>query len=214
MPACDIYIRLGVFVFLFAVFIIFTKKITEGIARSFISAFNIKKLLEIDRELLLKTNRNYALVFLLPMGAFLLSYKTINPSSIECCSPSLLFLIICLGSAAYLLLKAGALSLLDYVNQTTCFKAINRFFRNYLIISLTTIIIGNLFSFLIPIIKNNVLIIWVIVCCVVPYFIYLCMASKIIFENKFSLFFYILYICALEILPLAVVLKIILIFFS
>ena len=43
--------------------------------------------------------------------------------------------------------------------------------------------------------------------CAIPAILYLVMVSRIILKNNFSVFFYILYICTLELLPAAVLIR-------
>lgn len=203
----SIYLRLALLILIFLFFVLFTQKITEGVARSFGSVLDLTKLLRIDRELLLKVNRNYALTMLVPLAAFLFSYHTPVISNPPGGDSFFLFLIICFGAAVYLLVRGAFLTLLDYLHKSTCFKTVNRFFRNYLIVSLTLASCGSLLTFFIPGLSNTLLIHWLSICFALPYIVYLYMVSRHIFENNFSLFFYILYICALEIVPLVLLVR-------
>lgn len=207
MQQYETYIRLAVFLLVFIFFALSTGKIMEGISRSFASMFDLRKLLRIDRELLLKVNRNYALAFLILLVAFLLSFHTRIFAKTLALDPLLLFLIICCAFAVYLLYRGGLLALLDAIRGTKTFLTVNRFFRNYLIISLLLTAVGDLVYFFVPSLSPELLIHWIIISCAVPYVVYLYMASSHIFKNNFSLLLYILYICALEILPAAAALK-------
>ena len=207
MQQYETYIRLAVFLLVFIFFALSTGKIMEGISRSFASMFDLRKLLRIDRELLLKVNRNYALAFLILLVAFLLSFHTRIFAKTLALDPLLLFLIICCAFAVYLLYRGGLLALLDAIRGTKSFLTVNRFFRNYLIISLLLTAVGDLVYFFVPSLSPELLIHWIIISCAVPYVVYLYMASSHIFKNNFSLLLYILYICALEILPAAAALK-------
>lgn len=198
----SIYIRLALLLLIFLFFVLFTQKITEGVSRSFTSFLDLMKLLRIDRELLLKVNRNYALAMVVPLAAFLYSYHTPLLENLPGGDGVFLYLIICFGTGIYLLIRGAFLTLLDYLHKSTCFKTVNRFFRNYLIVSFTLASCISVLTFFIPSISDSVIIHSLSVCFAVPYIIYLYMATRHIFENNFSLFFYILYICALEIVPL------------
>ena len=207
MQQYETYIRLAVFLLVFIFFALSTGKIMEGLSRSFASMFDLRKLLRIDRELLLKVNRNYALAFLILLVAFLLSFHTRIFAKTLALDPLLLFLIICCAFAVYLLYRGGLLALLDAIRGTKTFLTVNRFFRNYLIISLLLTAVGDLVYFFVPSLSPELLIHWIIISCAVPYVVYLYMASSHIFKNNFSLLLYILYICALEILPATAALK-------
>lgn len=207
MQQYETYIRLAVFLLVFIFFALSTGKIMEGISRSFASMFDLRKLLRIDRELLLKVNRNYALAFLILLVAFLLSFHTRIFAKTLALDPLLIFLIICCAFAVYLLYRGGLLALLDAIRGTKSFLTVNRFFRNYLIISLLLTAVGDLVYFFVPSLSPELLIHWIIISCAVPYVVYLYMASSHIFKNNFSLLLYILYICALEILPAAAALE-------
>ena len=49
--------------------------------------------------------------------------------------------------------------------------------------------------------------IWFAALCAIPALMYLIMEAKVIFKNNFSVFFYILYLCSLELLPAALMIR-------
>ena len=209
MEQYAIYIRLVLFVAIMAFFISSTKKIADGVGRALLSMFSLNKILETDRELILKVNREYALTFLAVLSSFLISYHIEYKGDAVSIEQIYLFFQILIGLTLYFLVRRGVLALLDYVNDTNCFKTIHQIFKNYLIIALFGIISVGLICMFTHQIGNRTLIICILSCCSVSFAIYLYMATSIFFKNKFSLFFYILYICALEILPIAMAVKLI-----
>ena len=203
----DTWANLAIFILLFILFTGFTVKITGGIASAFSCALNLNKLKETDWNISLGSSRNTTLVFLVILFAFVISHHLTVLGHNRNIYQLITFFIIGGGIGLYLIIKGIILTLMDYVNKTVCFKEINRFFRTYLIISLSLILAGEMFIYLVPQIQFNFINLWAKVCCVIPFGFYLYMVTKVFLENKFSLFFYILYICALEILPLVVVIK-------
>lgn len=178
----DKLLNMGIVVVLIIFFLIATEKISEGFVNAFRSAFNIKLQEEIDDELALGSSRDIAALFIVPAALFAVA-------------PSLrIFLFLLIGTALYLAVKYGIMAVLDYVNQTGIFKFIGRMGINYLITGASLLFLARINP------KFSVL-------CTIPSVLYLIMASRIIFKNNFSVFFYILYLCTLELLPAALLIR-------
>ncbi len=171
--------------FLIIFFLIASERIVEGIITAFRAALNLRKQFEADDELTLRTSRLITVAFVLPTAVFALSP-----------SPTYFFIILaCI--LGYFAVMSGFMAILDYVNHSTAFGFINRIRSNYVIIASAFLLLG----------KINML--WATLCAI-PFIIFLVMASKVVIKNNFSVFFYILYICTLELLPAILVFRYIL----
>ncbi|MBQ4197325.1 MAG: hypothetical protein II659_05690 [Bacteroidales bacterium] len=176
------YMDMGIVLLLVVFFIVATERILEGLAGAFRASFLISRQEEIDDDLSLKSSKNIAVLFLLPAALFAVSSSPMN------------FLFMTAGAVGYFGIKFGIFCILDYVNRTTVFKFIGRVFLNYVIIATALLFLA----------KINI---WLSVLCVIPAVMYLVMASRIILKNNFSVFFYILYLCSLELLPAALMIR-------
>lgn len=203
------YSNLVIFTFLFIYFAIYTRRIIEGITRSFSSMFNLKKLKNIDWELTLRGNRNTSFIFSTFLFIFILCYHCSTIDKFDKYYTWELFLIAILGWGFYLLIKLLISIILDYVNDTSIFREINRFFRNYIIIATISSSLIAIILYLLPITVYLFVNVWIIVCFVISYIAYFVMIYNLFKENKFPILFYILYICALEILPIVLLGKLI-----
>ena len=170
------YADMAIVIILVVFFLVATERILEGLFRSFHSFFFLKRQQEVDDELTLSSSRNITALFIYPAALF-----TVSPS------PGI-FAFLLIGSIVYLAVKYGFMAILDYVNRTNVFKFIGRMGINYLISASAILFLGRI----------NI---WLSALCIIPAIMYLIMEAKVIFKNNFSVFFYILYLCTLELLP-------------
>ena len=177
--------NLAVVALLIVCFLIATRRIVGGILHSWDSLLSPKKQLDIDYELTLRGLRREAALFCTTAALFAVTRSPLD------------FIISMVFFILFFLARDGIFSLLDYVNNTTCFRYIGRNSANYLTVTSTAAIILLIYKPLL------------ILLVVVPV-LFLIMEARVIFKNKFSLFFYILYLCTLEILPVALIVKLIL----
>ena len=178
----DRYVDMGIVIVLVLFFLIATERIIEGLWRSVWAFFLLKRQEEVDDELTLSQSRNITALFIYPAALF-----AVSPSQ-------RIFAMLLIGSIAYLAVKYAIRALLDYVNRTDCFKFIGRMGINYLIPASAMLFLGHI----------NI---WLSALCVIPAILYLVMESKVVFKNNFSVFFYILYICTLELLPAVLLIR-------
>lgn len=172
----DRYADMAIVIVLVVFFLAATERILEGLFRAFHSFFLLGRQEEVDDELTLRSSRNITAMFIFPAALF-----TVSPS------PKI-FAFLLIGSIVYLAVKYGFMAVLDYVNRTDAFKFIGRMSINYLICASAILFLGRI----------NV---WFAALCAIPAIMYLIMEAKVIFKNNFSVFFYILYLCTLELLP-------------
>ncbi|MBR4801643.1 MAG: hypothetical protein IK041_02410 [Bacteroidales bacterium] len=178
----DRYVDMGIVIVLVVFFLAATERILEGLYRSAWAFFLLKRQEEVDSDLTLRQGRNITALFLYPAALF-----TVTPSQRT-------FAWILIGSIAYLTVKYCFRFLLDYVNRTTVFTFIGRMGINYIIPASAMLFLARINIYLSAL-------------CAIPVILYLVMETKVIFKNNFSVFFYILYICTLELLPAVLLIR-------
>lgn len=176
------YVDMGIVLVLVIFFLVATERIIEGLARAYWASLLVKRQVEVDDDLSWSSSRDIAFFFLFPMAVF-----AVSPS------PEYFVLVLVSVSIA-LALKYGILAILDYVNRTTVFKFVGRVGANYLIMAAPLLLLYKINPYL-------------SLLCIIPAILYLVMVSRIILKNNFSVYFYILYICTLELLPAALLIR-------
>ncbi len=186
-------------------------RIAEGIFTLAESVFSFKKMIKIEQETNLQVSRNTLLLFCLVIAAFIFAnYNDSHPILSNSYSVGVNFIFALSAASVYLLFRYIAFSLLNYTNRRRFFKYINRFYYSHAIMAITLSVLGFCVSIIfsgIPFRHIALYIIWVTSISLVIYFI---RGYQIIISNGFSHFFWILYLCTLEILPLVIILHLIL----
>jgi len=176
------YADMGIVIALIIFFLVATERIVEGLSRAFWASISVKRQTEIDEDLTLSVSRNITALFIIPTALFM-------------ASPTLEIFIWAIAiCVVYLAVKYGIQAILDYVNQTTVFKFIGRMGLNFMIMAAPVLMLARINPYL-------------SILCIIPAVMYLILASRIILKNNFSVFFYILYLCTLELLPAALLIR-------
>ena len=183
-------------------FVVAFGRIIIGAKEVFMATFNSKNLFKMEREINMRTNRNTLLLF----SVFLLSFVFANYSqSLTLFGMSgvwLRFLIILAIIPAYMALKYLFFVSMAWVNNNPVFKVLMGINSTYLTFILFSTIIGCLIYKVVPTIDINYLLIYVLCCAVVGGFLFFIRGYRLIITNGFSQFFWILYLCTLELLPI------------
>ena len=203
----DTLANLGLLLVILIFFIVAVERIADGGRALFVNSFNLKKIRELEGDTAMQTSRNLTLVFSILLLSFILANQNItyqfagNIPVIEC------FAIFVLSVAAYLIIKSWVLYILDYVNDSHAFRMINKMGRTYLTLCIFCMLGGEAVFLIFQNISPEVIRIWMIISCVAPALLYLNMGRRVIFQNRFSIFTYILYLCTVEILPIVLIVK-------
>lgn len=199
---------LGIILF----FAYFFFRILDGVECSFIAVKKMKEMLAIDMDLAVRTSRSIYLAFCFAL-LFLIcvNKKIITFSFWEEDSKALTLATWIIITAAVFVFRKISLSLLDWVNSTEVFTRVEGALMYYL---------GTLFCFALPLLVMfglfeksmllNIIVPALLVLTVVTLLLYYIRIGRLIFTNGFSLFFYFVYLCTLEILPLVILVKIVL----
>ena len=209
------FTNLGVVVLLLILFVATMNYIYEGVAESFEATLNSRRQEEIENDLTQRRSRDIAasLTTLIALFCFIYTadFQILSESRFslpqQTMPASVNFIAVVLLILFYLILRWAVLKTLDYVNQTGVFSFINRTSRIYITISSVAVIVGAIINYMLHNNVPNFFLFWGLVVMGIAWLLYIATVTKLLIKNKFSIFFYILYLCTLEILPVVLLLK-------
>ena len=194
----DVVILILILVF----FILAYKRILEGIYYTAGAVFNLKKLLIIENQSNTKESRDTLLLFSFLIAAFVFSDYNARYHFLENHFPVYLnFILILLSLGGYILFKQISFALLGWVNRSSVFKTLHKIGYTYTIWGFLTGMAGFLVIIIYPQIHFGSVGIYMAACALTAFFLYFIRGYQLIIANQFSHFFWILYLCTLEILP-------------
>lgn len=186
-------------------FLVSYDKILNSIIISFSTLFNIRGGASLDKTTNNFRERINSLLFLLFLLGFIITNKLIV-NGIEPESPPynsfMFFSVLILSCIAYFGIKTLIIKVLSWVNGDDIFLKVNNLFFIYSVLFIVPIIIFFIINLLFP----QIPIIWLVYVSLsiilLIYLIYIIRGYQMIISNGFSQFFYILYLCTLELFPL------------
>ena len=195
----------GVILAFFILLIIFSREILITIPNIFKTIFSFKNHQRLEQKLSISNQRNitatlsalyFPVILTLVLGEFIDNSVGI-PGYLIFAGITALFL-------AYWIFKTITLRFLGWVTKfNQPFNLIGKMGYNHLIISVIFSFPALIISLFFPDIKEIILISLLTVCVLFLYLIYLIRTYQAIISYRFSHFFYILYLCIIELLPLA-----------
>lgn len=198
----NMVIVLGMILF----FLFSFNRIAKGSYAVLASVFNYKRLLVIESEPNLQVSRNTLFLFSLIISAFIFAnYNAIRPILENDYPTGIIFIFAMAAILLYFLFRRIAFTILNWVNQKSCFKYLDRFFYTYAILSFFLSLFVFFVSVIFPEIPFHYIALYMCILAFLPIFIYFIRGYQLIISNGFSLFFWILYLCTLEILPLLII---------
>lgn len=202
----DTLINLGVVITIITFFLISFARIADGIATVVTSVFSYKDLMKMEEQTNLYTNRNILLIFSLLVFAFMFSNSGIVSDYMgEEFSAGAAFIITVLLFLFYFLFRNLSFFVLNWVNRCKLFKYLSRVYYTHIALGLVLSAAGLLVYMLFPGIGRSFLACYFAVSLSAVIVMYFVRGNQIIISNGFSHFFWILYLCTLEILPLVVI---------
>ena len=183
-----------------ALTIVFFRQIALSVAGSFVAMFSENRRDDIFNDASYGQLSTMTTLLLVPMYAFVLFYCSFGSRS---------YWIILAAVAALLLYRRAMFALLMWINASEGVMEIRNFSDSIFIMMMSLSLPVFIVSYLFPGMSQTVHAVYlatVATICLIPYFVIAC---KKIVAIKFSRFFCFLYLCVLEILPIAVVVKII-----
>jgi hypothetical protein len=194
----NIIIVVGIFVF----FILGFNRILSGLLSVILSCASVKKVEFIERDVNLQTNKDTLLAFCILAVSFYFS-DLIKDNYVFKHNYVWLNFVIVLGTiSAFLIYKYLIFSLMDWVNNKSIFRYLNRINHTYIAFSLCLCLLGFIiYSFFINLdvkyLYYFIAFIWIVAS--VMFFKH---GYQLFILNGFSHFFWILYLCTLELLPI------------
>jgi len=202
----------GVFLAFFVLMIICSKEIINVYPAVVKSFFKLKNHEKLEERLAISNQRDvvagvvflyYPILITLMFGELIIQEYNILPR---------FFLIISIAALSCLwIVRKGLFMLLSWLmKEKNAFRFIEKISYNYFISSVILTFPAALVSFFWPDIPDFTILNMLLYCCLFVYFIYLIKTWQIIISRRFSPFFYILYLCTLEFLPIALIANLIL----
>ncbi len=194
-PAVVSYVILATLIY----FIFFIGSITISEAISFGSIFNAAGLSDTMQNKNLINAVSYTAIFCIPVLALVIYQENLSPMN---------FLFILLALAAFLVLRSCLFGLTGWMkNCTEMLRKVSMNIRMHLIVFTTLAALSLVISYLVPSVSVRV-VGWYVAAVGAICFI-LCNArnAKIFLEENYSLLFWFLYLCTLEILPLGLLIS-------
>ena len=199
------YFVSGLILAFFILLIIFSREILITIPNIIKTIFSFKNHQRLEQKLSISYQRNvtaalsalyYPVVFTLLLGEYI-DYNAGIPGYLIFAGIAALFL-------AYWIFKTVTLRFLGWVTKSNQpFTLIGKMGYNHLIISVIFSFPALIVSLFFPDMKEIILVSMLTVCLLFLYLIYLARTYQAIISYRFSHFFYILYLCIVELLPLA-----------
>lgn len=191
-------------------FVINYRRIVDGLYYSFLGIVSKKTLLTIENQLNIQVCRNTLFSFLLFVICFVLAnyintMEYIGRDLYSILKFVLLFTLCILAVTA----RKYFLRIISWVNENSVFNLINKLFYTYAIIYIFLLLFGFMILNILGNDYTNLMFEYSLFCALAVILIYNITTYKLIIANRFSHFFYILYLCTLEILPLAIFWRII-----
>ncbi|MDD3034816.1 MAG: DUF4271 domain-containing protein [Bacteroidales bacterium] len=202
----------GIFLAFFVLLIISSKEIFNVYPAVIKSFFTLKNHVKLEERLAISNQRDivagvvliyYPLLITLTFSDVIVKKYNIVPE--------LYLLIIFIGLTTLWLVRKGLFKLLSWLmSEKNAFRFIQKISYNYFISSVIITFPAAMIGFFWPEISDEIIANILLYCCLFVYFIYLTKTWQIIISRRLSLFFYILYLCTLEFLPIALIVNLIL----
>ena len=183
-----------------ALTIVFFRQIAMSVAGSFVALFSENRRDDIFNDVSYGQLSTMTMLLLVPMYAFVLFYSSLGSRT---------YWIILATLAALFLYRRAMFALLGWINATEGVREIRNFSDSIFIIMMSLSLPIFIISYLFGNIGSTIPAVYLAVVasvCLIPYLVIAC---RKILSIKFSRFFCFLYLCVLEILPIAVAVKII-----
>ncbi|MCK9628237.1 MAG: DUF4271 domain-containing protein [Bacteroidales bacterium] len=202
----------GIFLAFFVLLIISSKEILNVYPAVIKSFFKLKNHIKLEERLAISNQRDIV------AGVVLLYYPILITLTFDDLIikkyniiPELYLVIIFVALTCLWLVRKGLFNLLSWLmREKNAFRFIEKISYNYLISSVIITFPAAMTGFFWPGISDDTIVKTLLYCSLFVYFIYLTKTWQIIISRRFSLFFYILYLCTLEFLPIALIVNLIL----
>ncbi len=188
------------------IFFLFSyERILEGAYYIVTSFMSLKKMLIIEDQYNIQVSRNTLFLYSVVVTSFIIANHSGDIKIPGNTYPVIIkFLIILAGFGGYLLFKKIFFSMLSWINRNGIFTTINKLFYSYtelwILLSLAGIIVNAVFFDA----DLSLMAFYVSLTAFFSFILYFIRGYQLIITNGFSHFFYILYLCTLEFLPVVI----------
>lgn len=173
-------------------FLLMFPMLSSGLFSTAASLFSTKRLLLVEDSSSMKSNREILLFFWVLILSFIAADTLIR------------FLLYTACVLLFLLLRRGCLAILGWVNRTSVFRTLDGFYHSYFSIWGATVFLAAAVHAAIPAIGLQNMALFVGTTAILALAGFIVSGYQLIISNGFSLSFWILYLCTLEILPLII----------
>lgn len=200
-----------VLILLIIVFFLFAyERILEGLHYILSSFLSLKKMLIIENQYNTQVSRNTLLIFSAIVLSFILANHNEEAEIVDNTYPVVFrFLLIFVGLAGYLLFKRVFFQILSWVNCSNVFMTVNKISYSYMILWILIVLVGAILNAVFFNLDFSLVALYVCLSAILVFPLYFIRGYQLIISNGFSQFFYILYLCTLEILPVMILVHLI-----
>ena len=196
----------------FILLVLFSREIINIFPLIFKSIFKLKNHYKLEDKLALTRQRDVVSIVAALYFPVLITLMNSNYIAdkyrllpLNCLLISLLIIFV------YWLIRKTLYGILSWVTKDkVTFKMIEKIGYNHLIISVIFSLPSILFRFIWPQISDITTLNTLLFCCLIVYCLYIIRGYQIIISHRYSHFFYILYLCGIELLPFAILANLIL----
>ncbi|OFY39403.1 MAG: hypothetical protein A2X18_04715 [Bacteroidetes bacterium GWF2_40_14] len=191
----------------FIIMVIFSREIINVLPAALNSLFSLKNHYKLEEKLALSGQRNVVTAISALYFPVLLTLMNSNYlfDSFELL-PQYFLLLCILSLFALWLVRKGIYDLLSWLTKDkNTFKLIERIGYNHMIISVIFSLPAILLRFFWPETDASSILIVLLISILFVFLIYLVRGYQIIISHRYSHFFYILYLCCIELLPIALI---------
>lgn len=194
-----------------ALFFLFAyNRIIDGLYYVLTSFMSLKKMLIIENQSNTKTSRNTLLLFSIICSSFIVVNYNVENRFIENDYPIIInFLLVLFVAGGYFLFRRVACSLLAWVNSNGIFITVDQIYYSYSVLWILLSIVWFILYIVFPNLDLPQTAFYIIISVLLFFGLYVIRGYQLIIANGFSHFFYILYLCTLEILPVLILVHLI-----
>lgn len=197
----NVIIVSGIIVF----FILAFNRLMNGTKEIIVAAFSNKELLRIETEINMRTNRNTVLLFAIILMSFVSANFEVTPDLTGTDVRWINFAIILAIMLLYIALKYLCLHAMAWLNKTSVFRTLMGINNTFISFLLLGAILGCFIHAVFPVVELKYFGFYALIIATVGLLLFFIRGYQLIISNGFSQFFWILYLCTLELLPLAFV---------
>lgn len=201
----DSIVNTGLILLIIFFFLFSYERILEGLYYIVTSFLSLKKMLIIENQFNIQISRNTLFFFLVIIASFIMANRSEAELMLDNTYPVIIrFAVILALTGAYLLFRRIFFSLLSWVNSNGIFMVVNKISYSYLVLWILFALAGLILNTVFLHLDFSLIALYLMAGAFLTFMLYFIRGYQLIVANGFSQFFYILYLCTLEILPMII----------